>query len=139
MNASLGSKKYKKSRKTFHSIHSPSDITLSTSFFLRKIKMFAKVILVGLLLTTLSEALPLSKNEVSNLKSKLNLFKTNMVKNDFVDETIDQNESEINEIDQDEDEPENEDHSENDIIEDETDENDHDSEVIVGVSTVVTM
>ena len=99
--------------------------------------MIAKVILVGLLLTTLSEALPLSKNEVSNLKSKLNLFKTNMVKNDFVDETIDQNESEINEID--EDEPENEDHSKNDIIEDDTDENDHDSEVIVGVSTVITM
>ena len=96
--------------------------------------MIAKVILVGLLLTTLSEALPLSKNEVSNLKSKLN-----MVKNDFVDETIDQNESEINEIDQDEKEPENEDHSENDIIEDNTDENDHDSEVIVGVSTIVTM
>ena len=45
--------------------------------------MIAKVILVGLFLTTLSEALPLSKNEVSNLKSKLNLFKTNMVKNDF--------------------------------------------------------
>ena len=83
--------------------------------------MIAKVILVGLFLTTLSEALPLSKNEVSNLKSKLNLFKTNMVKNDFVDETIDQNESEINEIDQDEDEPENEDHSENDIIEDDPD------------------
>ena len=101
--------------------------------------MITKVILVGLFLTTLSEALPLSKNEVSNLKSKLNLFKTNMVKNDFVDETIDQNESEIKEIDQDEDKPENEDHSENDIIEDDTDENDHDSEVIVGVSTVITM
>ena len=138
MNASLGSKKYKKSRKTFHSIHSPLRYySKHFIFFLSKIKMIAKVILVGLLLTTLSEALPLSKNEVSNLKSKLNLFKTNMVKNDFVDETIDQNESEINEID--EDEPENEDHSKNDIIEDDTDENDHDSEVIVGVSTVITM
>ena len=103
--------------------------------------MIAKVILVGLLLTSLSEALviPMSKSEVSDLKSKLNLFKTNMVKNDFVDETIGQNESGSNDQDEAENDiilDENEAHSENDLMEDETEGYDHDSEVIIGVSTV---
>ena len=79
--------------------------------------MFAKVILVGLFLTTLTMALPLTNNQISDLQSKLNLFKTNTPKI----EPNDQNESAINE-------------NKDDDITEETDENDPDAEVIVGVS-----